>query len=197
MLLLLHVHPDLLHFDKGWCAVVRILWRYYEYSALMPMCRFDLIYLVLDKAEEATDRKLARHLLSLHYERGQNAAQVGYTYCARCCLKACAVNIKKKTPGSLLRRLVAENRRRGDTVHSTCFSCLLWLQAPISIDKLRDFIAYARSNCHPELCAEAATDIVDGYMHMRRMGSSRKVCLDKMQANLGGCKDRVLAQNST
>ena len=38
--------------------------------------RFDLIYLVLDKAEEATDRKLARHLLSLHYERGQNAAQV-------------------------------------------------------------------------------------------------------------------------
>ena len=41
------------------------------------LCRFDLIYLVLDKAEEATDRKLARHLLSLHYERGQNAAQVG------------------------------------------------------------------------------------------------------------------------
>ena len=31
--------------------------------------RFDLIYLVLDKADEATDRKLARHLLSLHYER--------------------------------------------------------------------------------------------------------------------------------
>ena len=41
--------------------------------------RFDLIYLVLDKAEEATDRKLARHLLSLHYERGQNAAQVRFT----------------------------------------------------------------------------------------------------------------------
>ena len=39
-------------------------------------CRFDLIYLVLDKAEEATDRKLARHLLSLHYERHQSAAQV-------------------------------------------------------------------------------------------------------------------------
>lgn len=42
--------------------------------------RFDLIYLVLDKAEEATDRKLARHLLSLHYERGQNAAQVRSTF---------------------------------------------------------------------------------------------------------------------
>ncbi len=62
----------------------------------------------------------------------------------------------------------------------TVFTCFLWLQAPISIDKLRDYIAYARSNCHPELCAEAATDIVDGYMHMRRMGSSRKVCLVQM-----------------
>ena len=74
---------------------MQVVWRYYEYSALMPMCRFDLIYLVLDKAEEATDRKLARHLLSLHYERGQNAAQVGCTYCACHCWKSCAVNLQK------------------------------------------------------------------------------------------------------
>lgn len=30
------------------------------------MSRFDLIYLLLDKANEATDRKLARHLVSLY-----------------------------------------------------------------------------------------------------------------------------------
>ena len=29
--------------------------------------RFDLIYLVLDKADEAADRTLARHLISLHH----------------------------------------------------------------------------------------------------------------------------------
>lgn len=38
--------------------------------------RFDLIYLVLDKAEEANDRRLARHLLSLHYPDAAAAAQV-------------------------------------------------------------------------------------------------------------------------
>ena len=38
--------------------------------------RFDLIYLVLDKADEASDRKLARHLLSLHYPDAQAQAQV-------------------------------------------------------------------------------------------------------------------------
>ena len=37
--------------------------------------RFDLIYLVLDKADEASDRKLARHLLSLHYERPTPSSQ--------------------------------------------------------------------------------------------------------------------------
>ena len=41
--------------------------------------RFDLIYLVLDKAEEAGDRTLARHLLSLHYPDVQETAKV------RCC----------------------------------------------------------------------------------------------------------------
>lgn len=30
------------------------------------MQRFDLIYLILDKPNEASDRKLARHLLSLY-----------------------------------------------------------------------------------------------------------------------------------
>ncbi len=49
------------------------------------------------------------------------------------------------------------------------------VQAPIPINTLRDYIAFARNNCHPELSPEAATDIVDGYMNMRRMGSSRKV----------------------
>ncbi|CAL8467630.1 g7168 [Coccomyxa elongata] len=83
--------------------------------------RFDLIYLVLDKAEEANDRRLARHLLSLHYPDAASAAA-----------------------------------------------------APIPINTLRDYIAFARNNCHPELSPEAATDIVDGYMNMRRMGSSRK-----------------------
>ena len=40
------------------------------------LSRFDLIYLVLDKAQEASDRKLARHLVSLYYEHQDPRAQV-------------------------------------------------------------------------------------------------------------------------
>lgn len=30
--------------------------------------RFDLIYLILDKADEQTDRRLAKHIVGLHFE---------------------------------------------------------------------------------------------------------------------------------
>jgi MCM P-loop domain len=38
--------------------------------------RFDLIYLVLDKADEASDRTLARHLVAMHHERPPPRATV-------------------------------------------------------------------------------------------------------------------------
>lgn len=30
--------------------------------------RFDLIYLILDKPDEQTDRRLAKHIVSLHFD---------------------------------------------------------------------------------------------------------------------------------
>ncbi|KAH7426637.1 hypothetical protein KP509_10G009500 [Ceratopteris richardii] len=39
------------------------------------LSRFDLIYLVLDKPDEQTDRRLARHLVALHYENPEVQSQ--------------------------------------------------------------------------------------------------------------------------
>jgi DNA replication licensing factor MCM4 len=39
------------------------------------LSRFDLIYLVLDKANPTTDRRLARHLVALHYEEPPERAR--------------------------------------------------------------------------------------------------------------------------
>lgn len=39
-------------------------------------CRFDLIYLVLDKADEASDRTLARHLVAMYHENPSPRAVV-------------------------------------------------------------------------------------------------------------------------
>ncbi|KAG4967030.1 hypothetical protein AAZX31_12G037500 [Glycine max] len=39
------------------------------------LSRFDLIYLMLDKAHEQTDRRLAKHIVSLHFENPENVEQ--------------------------------------------------------------------------------------------------------------------------
>ena len=66
---------------------------------------------------------------------------------------------------------------------------LLLDQAPIPIGQLRDYIAYSRAHCHPQLSPEAAEDIIEGYMNMRRVGSSRKArtCLSNCSAAMRAC----------
>src|SRR5271170_1028346 len=41
------------------------------------LSRFDLVYLILDKIDEATDRRLARHLLSMYLEDAPEHASGG------------------------------------------------------------------------------------------------------------------------
>ena len=48
------------------------------------LSRFDLIYLVLDKADEVSDRRLAKHLVALHFQeqpevRGRGGPSRGST----------------------------------------------------------------------------------------------------------------------
>lgn len=88
------------------------------------MSRFDLIYLLLDKANEATDRKLARHLVSLY---GNGVGRLG---------------------------------NEADI---------------IPMDTLRDYIAFARATCFPQLHPEAANALSQAYVEMRSMGMSRKI----------------------
>ena len=47
------------------------------------------------------------------------------------------------------------------------------LQAVIPLEKLRDFIAFARAQCQPELSDEAAQDLVHAYQTMRNQGMGR------------------------
>ncbi|XP_016473623.1 DNA replication licensing factor MCM4 [Nicotiana tabacum] len=39
------------------------------------LSRFDLIYLILDKADEQMDRRLAKHIVALHFENPENSEQ--------------------------------------------------------------------------------------------------------------------------
>ena len=52
-------------------------------------------------------------------------------------------------------------------------SALAVFQAVIPLEKLRDFIAFARTRCQPELSDEAAQDLVHAYQSMRLDGVTR------------------------
>lgn len=56
-----------------------------------------------------------------------------------------------------------------------CLPPLTPLQAPIPLSLLREYIAFARATCHPELSPEAAQALATAYADMRSQGMSRKV----------------------
>jgi len=86
------------------------------------LSRFDLIYLLLDKADQSRDRRLAHHLVSLHF----------------------AVQPEKP-------------------------------EAALTRSDLTEYLSYARTVCHPKLSEDAATDLVEGYVEMRRLGGHKRV----------------------
>ena len=179
------------------------------------LSRFDLIYLVLDKADEASDRKLARHLVAMYHATPPANAQVLATpvasglpvvpmmwrsqlrsYHPICCvvpsiyhLRMCRAKAKRhllarehrdKTPFRLRASSMFTGWQLvcGSVValrDATLSDAVAQAQATIPVDTLRDYIAYARSQCKPKLSEEAASTLIDGYVDMRRQGVSRKV----------------------
>eukprot|EP00636_Phaeomonas_parva_P006984 CAMPEP_0118852254 /NCGR_PEP_ID=MMETSP1163-20130328/1275_1 /TAXON_ID=124430 /ORGANISM="Phaeomonas parva, Strain CCMP2877" /LENGTH=233 /DNA_ID=CAMNT_0006784663 /DNA_START=33 /DNA_END=734 /DNA_ORIENTATION=- len=69
------------------------------------LSRFDLIYLILDRAEPERDRRLARHLVSLYFEDAENPG-------------AGAAGVEPDVPADLLRDYVAYARQHVDPVLS-------------------------------------------------------------------------------
>uniref|UniRef100_A0A4W2IG05 DNA replication licensing factor MCM4 n=1 Tax=Bos indicus x Bos taurus TaxID=30522 RepID=A0A4W2IG05_BOBOX len=84
------------------------------------LSRFDLIFLMLDPQDEAYDRRLAHHLVSLYYQSEEEAQEEG-----------------------------------------------------MDMAVLRDYIAYAHSTVMPRLSQDASQALIEAYVDMRKVGSSR------------------------
>ncbi|KAF6323481.1 minichromosome maintenance complex component 4 [Rhinolophus ferrumequinum] len=84
------------------------------------LSRFDLIFLMLDPQDEAYDRRLAHHLVSLYY---QSEEQMEEEF--------------------------------------------------MDMAVLKDYIAYAHSMVMPRLSQEASQALIEAYVDMRKIGSSR------------------------
>lgn len=84
------------------------------------LSRFDLIFLMLDPQDEAYDRRLAKHLVSLYHQTMEEEEEES-----------------------------------------------------LDLSILKDYIAYARGHIEPKLSEEASQLLIQAYVEMRKVGSSR------------------------
>lgn len=154
-------------------------------NILLPaslLSRFDLIYMLLDRADEENDKKLARHLVSMFYEQTPAAAEV----CSWASPQISSRVYTGQAAQQRLSRILEQQATQASSAPACCSkdrtkayartstkACVL-MQSIIPLATLKDFIKYAREKCHPELDDEAAEYLVSQYVSMRREGNYTK-----------------------
>ncbi|KAF6826698.1 minichromosome maintenance protein 4 (cell division control protein 54) [Colletotrichum musicola] len=96
------------------------------------LSRFDLVYLILDRIDEKSDSRLARHLLSLYLEDKPESA------------------------------------RTKDDI--------------LPVEFLTTYISYARAQIHPTIAPDAAQELVDQYIEMRKLGQDVRAAEKRITA---------------
>ena len=123
------------------------------------LSRFDLIFIILDKANEGVDTKLAQHILKLYsplvgsnlssgHRQPKDMRSKEYNY----------DNIKFKADGF----------PEDDTLDLSSSDV-----KRIPINLFAKYIAYARHHCCPRISELAEDTMISKYVQMRKMGSSR------------------------
>lgn len=117
------------------------------------LSRFDLVYLVLDRIDEQNDRRLARHLVGMYLEDApENASNQEILVCI---FPPLCAPLELILPLSLL-------------INSILTSIPLQLLQPVEF--LTSYISYARAKCQPRITEQAATELVNSYVAMRKLG---------------------------
>lgn len=120
------------------------------------LSRFDLVFLVLDRADAEHDRRLARHLVSLYYDMDDaldaGAAGAGGAAGASASTATAAASAPATTATTTAAAAAAEDVTRCSVV---------------SQQFLREFIQFARATMSPQLSAEAQVALVQHYLDLR------------------------------
>ena len=114
------------------------------------LSRFDLVFVILDQADQHRDRCLSEHVMALHtrQHRGARAA----------------------APAS--QAGVADGHAAESVVDRLRRSSAEYAHDPLPVDLMRKYIGYAREHVHPRLSAAAARVLQSHYLSMRASAHS-------------------------
>lgn len=108
------------------------------------LSRFDLIYLILDRQNDAHDRRLANHIVSLY---------------------------SKLTNEDVLNSGVGVE---GATPENPVLSTELLKTGGVTREFFASYISYARLHCQPKITDYVSDFLVEQYCKLRNMGNSKK-----------------------
>ncbi|PIO77305.1 MCM2/3/5 family protein [Teladorsagia circumcincta] len=147
------------------------------------LSRFDLIFLLVDPQDEAYDRRLANHLVSLYYrDKAEAQAEQLDMALLRDYIAYAKANVHPKLNDDcaqfiidkylFMRKDEAYDRRLANHLVSLYYRDKAEAQAEqLDMALLRDYIAYAKANVHPKLNDDCAQFIIDKYLFMRKAGA--------------------------
>jgi DNA helicase MCM8 len=142
------------------------------------LSRFDLVFILRDKADKALDQLVSSNIMNLYRTGKQATISVKQT-------KQSTSHVQSGNRMSLSDRLAWVNEFQKD---------------PLPASLVRDYIAYAREYCKPKLTAEAAEVLKDYYMSLRypgqggrRSGDTVPITTRQLEALIRLCQARAKA----
>lgn len=113
------------------------------------LSRFDLIFILRDKSDSELDKSVTESIFGLH--KSKSAAN--------------------SSTGTVNRGEAVREEANGENKGMGLLERIAWVSSfqktPLPADLVRDYISYARENCHPKLTREAAAVLKDYYMNLR------------------------------
>lgn len=119
------------------------------------LSRFDLVFILRDRADKVLDRMVSSNIMNLYRNGGANQSKSEEQIDAG----------GRPSSGDASDRMPLSQR-------------LAWVnefqKQPLPADLVRDYIAYAREYCKPKLTSEAAAVLKDYFMDLRYVSFNSK-----------------------
>lgn len=136
------------------------------------LSRFDLVFALLDKPDEANDKKLTEHVLAFYNnkrKRGHNEEVDSNPFMA---YKSKRVQTEERKLNTMILMPDAKNTKLSDKLSRSAER----IKAPLAMEDMRKYVAFGRLKVFPRLGSEACRAIQKFYVRVREAEGERTLC---------------------
>lgn len=147
--------------------------------ALPLLSRFDLVFILMDKADAARDRFISEHVMRTFGRRRRNASATGHPWrganCSSADVGGGAIAAAAAAAATQAQAQAVERDNAGGGDEHTLEHRLQGMRVkdPLPPNLFREYVSYARTHVHPQLTDGAKRVLKDYYLELRRASKSQ------------------------